>query len=60
MRSTYEDQVPRLVRFREEHPDIRIIPPGRTCISWTAHRRGVLLAQDIELSGLLDKLEATL
>jgi hypothetical protein len=52
-----EDQVPRLKRFRDSHPDITVIPPGGLVGQWVARRAGEMVASDLELRGLLDQLE---
>ena len=52
-----EDQVPRLQRFRESHPDIEITPPSRRTALWKARRAGVTIALHFSLKRLLDVLE---
>ena len=53
----YVDQVPRLLRFREQHPQIEIRNPvdSRSGV-WSAHRDGEVLVTEYELYRLLDKL----
>jgi len=53
-----EDQVPRLKKFREDHPDITITDPVSTKSGvWSAKRGGEILATRFELCDLLDYLE---
>jgi hypothetical protein len=52
-----EDQVPRLQRFREDHPDIEITPPGKDTLLWKARKGGVVIAEYFNLQRLLDALE---
>jgi hypothetical protein len=54
-----EDQVVRLRKFREDHPDIEVRAPSYASDSqlWSAHRDGLTLSVQRELRGLLDKLE---
>ena len=51
------DQVPRLQRFRAEHPDITITPPGKHTALWKARKGGEVVAQHFSLRRLLDALE---
>lgn len=52
------DQVPRLEKFREDHPDITITDPVSTKSGiWAARREGETLATRYELCDLLDYLE---
>lgn len=54
----YVDQVPRLEKFRIEHPEIEISNPRDTRSPfWRAHRDGELLTVQNNLRFLLDKLE---
>jgi hypothetical protein len=57
----YEDQVPRLLAFREAHPEVEIRDPvsSRRGV-WSAHRDGQVLAVKYELADLLDRLETEL
>lgn len=54
-----EDQVPRLERFRQRHPDIDVTPGSKpdNYGQWTARRDGKTIASDYELRWLLDDLE---
>jgi hypothetical protein len=52
------DQVPRLERYRQEHPDVDIQPPGTKSAVWRAYRDGDLIAYGFTLMVLLDRLEA--
>ena len=53
----WEDQVPRLKRFKDEHPDITITPPGRQTALWKARKGGDVIAQHFLLNRLLDDLD---
>lgn len=53
-----EDQVPRLERFKAEHPDIQIFPPYNLDPYWDAMKDGKRLASAIFLEKFLDKLDA--
>ena len=55
-----QDQVPRLEKFRSEHPDIKIIPPGPRTMLWRAEKNGERVAEAFWLGRLLDTLEAHL
>jgi hypothetical protein len=53
-----EDQVPRLQRFREKHPEIDIMTPIDTRSAWwKAYRNGEHLCTEIDLRHLLDDLD---
>jgi len=55
----YADQVPRLQAFRQAHPEIEIRDPVSTRSGlWSAHRDGRVLATEIELYRLLDRLDS--
>lgn len=52
------DQVPRLERFKAEHPEIAIRTPLDSGSGvWSAARDGVVLTVQHDLRRLLDKLE---
>jgi hypothetical protein len=54
----YRDQVPRLERFRREHPEIEIVGPADPgTVRWTARQDGVVLATSFWLHSLLDQLD---
>jgi hypothetical protein len=54
-----EDSVPRLQRFRREHPEIVITPPDKSSAFWEAFDEdGKRLAYGYWLKILLDKLDA--
>jgi hypothetical protein len=52
-----EDQVPRLVKFKADHPDIWIGHPSRGQPLWIAKRDGQVLHSSFDLRRFLDKLE---
>jgi len=52
------DQVRRLERYRQEHPDVDIQPPGAQSAVWRAVRDGDLIAYGFTLMVFLDRLEA--
>ena len=52
------DQVPRLERYRQGHPDVDIQPPGAQSAVWRAFRDGDLIAYGFTLMVFLDRLEA--
>jgi hypothetical protein len=55
----YVDQVPRLEKFRADHPDIEIASPLETNSPfWRAYRDGKQIALQNGLRWLLDKLES--
>lgn len=54
---TPPDQVDRLQQFRIDHPDITVMPPATFGSLWSAHRDGIVLCTERELSVLLDRLE---
>ncbi len=51
------DQVPRLERYRQGHPDVDILPPGAQSAVWRAFRGGDLIAYGFTLMVFLDRLE---
>ena len=52
------DQVPRLERFRQAHPEVEIMTPLDTRSPfWKAYRDGQHLGTGIDLRRLLDQLE---
>ena len=58
MQDSYMDQVPRLERFKAEHPEITIKTPLDTKSgAWVAYRDGIVLTVQHDLRWLLDKLE---
>jgi hypothetical protein len=52
------DQVRRLERYRQKHPDVDIQPPGAESAVWRAFRDGNLIAYGFTLMVFLDRLEA--
>ena len=55
------DQVPRLERFRAQHPGIQVKTPVDTRSAWwTASRDGEQLAAELDLRHLLNALETRL
>lgn len=52
------DQVPRLERYRQEHPDVDILAPGAQSAVWRAFRGGDLIAYGFTLMVFLERLEA--
>ena len=52
------EQVRRLERYRQEHPDVGIQPPGADSAVWRAFRDGNLIAYGFTLMVFLDRLEA--
>ena len=52
-----EDQVPRLQRFRDDHPDIDDHAAGQGHALWKARKGGVVIAEYFNLQRLLDDLE---
>jgi len=52
------DQVRRLERYRQEHPDVDIEPPGGRSAVWRAFRDGDLIAYGFTLMVFLERLEA--
>ena len=52
------DQVRRLERYRQEHPDVGIEPPGARSAVWRAFRNGDLIAYGFTLMVFLERLEA--
>ena len=52
------EQVRRLERYRQEHPDIDIQPPGAESAVWRAFRDGNLIAYGFTLMVFLERLEA--
>ena len=51
------DQVRRLERYRQEHPDVDIEPPGARSAVWRAFRDGDLIAYGFTLMVFLERLE---
>lgn len=54
-----EDQMPRLRRFRKEHPEITIIGPAGI-LFWSANQDGKSLGVNYDLDGLLNRLNGLL
>jgi hypothetical protein len=54
----FEDSVPRLARFRQEHPEYRINPPIEGDPYWEAFKDGEFVTRAYWLGKLIDKLEA--
>lgn len=54
-----EDQVVRLMKFRQDHPDIDIRKPNYASGArlWSAHRDGLCLCCSSELRDFLDHLD---
>jgi hypothetical protein len=52
------EQVRRLERYRQEHPDVGIQPPGAESAVWRAFRDGNLIAYGFTLMVFLERLEA--
>lgn len=52
------EQVRRLERYRQEHPDVDIQPPGAESAVWCAFRDGNLIAYGFTLMVFLERLEA--
>jgi len=52
------EQLPRLERYRQEHPDVDVQPPGVDSAVWRAFRDGDLIAYGFTLMVFLDRLEA--
>ena len=52
------EQVRRLERYRQEHPDVDIQPPGAGSTIWRAFRDGNLIAYGFTLMVFLERLEA--
>ena len=52
------DQVRRLERYRHEHSDVDIQPPGADSAVWRAFRDGNLIAYGFTLMVFLERLEA--
>jgi hypothetical protein len=52
------EQLPRLERYRQEHPDVDIQPPDAYSAVWRAFRDGDLIAYGFTLMVFLDRLEA--
>jgi len=52
------DQVTRLERYRQEHPDVDIQPPGAQSAVWRAFRDGELIAYGFTLMVFMERLEA--
>lgn len=52
------DSVDRLIKFRENHPDITIEPPTKLSPFWEAYKDGKVIVHAYWLDKLLDTLEA--
>lgn len=52
------DQARRLERYRHEHPDVDIQPPGAESAVWRAFWDGNLIAYGFTLMVFLERLEA--
>ena len=52
------EQVRRLERYRQEHPDVDIQPPGAESAVWRAFRDGNLIAYGFTLMVFLERLGA--
>jgi len=52
------DQLKRLERYRQEHPDVDIQPPGAQSAVWRAFRDGELIAYGFTLMVFMERLEA--
>ena len=52
------EQVRRLERYRQEHPDVDIQPPGADSAVWRAFRDGNLIAYGFTLMVFLERLGA--
>jgi hypothetical protein len=52
------DQVRRLERYGQKHPDVDIEPPGADSAVWRAFRDGNLIAYGFTLLVFLERLEA--
>jgi len=52
------EQVRRLERYRQEHPDVDIQPPGADSAVWCAFRDGNLIVYGFTLMVFLERLEA--
>ena len=52
------DQVRRFERYRQEHPDVEVEPPGVRSAVCRAFRDGDLIAYGFTLMVFLDRLEA--
>jgi hypothetical protein len=51
-------QLTRLERYRQEHPDVDIQPPGAQSAVWRAFRDGELIAYGFTLMVFMERLEA--
>ena len=54
------EQVRRLERYRQEHPDVGIRPPGAGSAVWRAFRDGNLIAYGFTLMVFLKRLEVSI
>jgi hypothetical protein len=54
------EQLLRLQRYRQEHPEVDIQPPGAQSPVWRAFRDGDLIAYGFTLMVFMDRLEALL
>ena len=52
------DQVRRLERYRQEHPDVDVQAPGAESAVWRAFRDRDLIAYGFTLMVFMDRLEA--
>ena len=53
-----DDQIPRLEKFKSEHPELVVVPPDRASRFWEAiDENGAVVADAYWLEWLLDKLE---
>jgi hypothetical protein len=52
------DQLTRLERYRQEHPDVDTQPPGAQSAVWRAFRDGELIAYGFTLMVFMERLEA--
>jgi hypothetical protein len=52
------EQVRRLERYRQQHPDVDLQPPGADSAVWRAFRDGNLIAYGFTLMVFLERLEA--
>ena len=51
------DQVVRLKKYRQLHPNVEISPPNEHDIMWRAYDSGLFLTHHAQLDKLLDILE---
>ena len=50
------DNVRWLAWFRQEYPEITVNPPDAGSVNWRAYRAGMVIASDLRLGGLRDRL----